>query len=539
VCARQSQPSVGLARVGILEKEDIHISGLLLGFPAQTALAGSESLDFGCIAIAGNEIRSHSQCEKQNGGNRESAHLQSLYLDLFSSVQKLWALVLLVGAVAIYFLYCFGLTRTGLLGPDEPRYAAIGKAMADTGDWITPRLWGEPWFEKPALLYWMTAAGFRAGLNTDLAPRLPVAIVSVAFLVYFCVALRREFGDRAAFYATVILGTSAGWLAFSHVAVTDLPMSAAIAGAMLAVMSGRGRVLAGALLGVAVLAKGLVPLVLFLPAFWFWRKRLPDLLVLLAVTVAVAAPWYVLATLRNGVPFLEEFFWKHHFERFLTGALQHEQPFWFYVPILVAGFFPWSPLLLMLFEKQIYKDPRVTFLLGWLAWGFFFFSVSRNKLPGYLLPLFPAAAALIGIALAEAKSRILKMVCLIAACAALLLLIPAIQEVLPPALVSGLARGGFLSVPAIWIFPVVLITLLCGFLEWRNHREWAIAVIALVTTVAVVRLVWEVYPLLDRQASARTQWRSNPDSITCVSNENRSLRYGLSYYAGRSLPDCN
>jgi 4-amino-4-deoxy-L-arabinose transferase-like glycosyltransferase len=457
---------------------------------------------------------------------------------LFSSVQKRWTL-LLVGAAAIYFLYFFGLTRTGLLGPDEPRYAAIGKAMADTGDWITPRLWGEPWFEKPALLYWMTATGFRAGLDPDLAPRLPVAIVSVAFLIYFFVALQREFGDRAASYATVMLGTSAGWLAFSHVAVTDLPMSAALAGAMLAVMSGRGRAFAGALLGLAVLAKGLVPLALFLPALWFWRKRVPDLLVLLTVAVAVAAPWYVLVTLRNGAPFLEEFFWKHHFERFLTGALQHEQPFWFYLPIFVAGFFPWSPLLLLLFENRIYKDQRVMFLLGWLAWGFLFFSVSRNKLPGYLLPLFPPAAALIGIALAEAKSRTVKMVCLIAACAALLFLIPPIQEVLPQALVSGLGRGGFLSVPAIWIFPVVLITLLCGFLEGKGRREWAVAAVALLTTVAVVRLVWEVYPVLDRQVSARTQWRSNPDSITCVSNDNRSLRYGLSYYAGRSLPDCN
>jgi 4-amino-4-deoxy-L-arabinose transferase-like glycosyltransferase len=457
---------------------------------------------------------------------------------LFSSAQKRWTL-LLAGAAAIYFLYFFGLTRTGLLGPDEPRYAAIGKAMADTGDWITPRLWGEPWFEKPALLYWMTAAGFKAGLDPDLAPRLPVAIVSVAFLIYFFVVLRREFGDRAAWFATIILATSAGWLAFSHVAVTDLPMSAALAGAMLAVMSGRGRAFAGALLGAAVLAKGLVPLVLFLPALWFWRKRLRDLLVLLAVAFAVAAPWYVLVTLRNGAPFLEEFFWKHHFERFLTGALQHEQPIWFYVPILLAGFFPWSPLLLMLFERQIYKDARVTFLLGWLAWGFLFFSVSRNKLPGYLLPLFPAAAVLIGIALAQARSRTAKMACLIAACAALLFLIPAIQDVLPQALVSGLARSGFLSLPATWIFPVVLVTLLCGFLEWRSHREWAIAVIALVTAVSVARLVWEVYPALDRQASARTQWRSNSDSITCVSNENRSLRYGLSYYAGRNLPDCN
>src|ERR1700730_6547654 len=110
---------------------------------------------------------------------------------------KRWALGLLC-TVALFFLYLFGLTRAGLLGPDEPRYAAIGRAMADSGDWITPRLWGNLWCENPALLYWMTAAGFKAGLGPDLAPRLPVARLSGGFLVYFFVALRREFGMAAA-----------------------------------------------------------------------------------------------------------------------------------------------------------------------------------------------------------------------------------------------------------------------------------------------------------------------------------------------------
>ena len=81
---------------------------------------------------------------------------------MLSSLQKRTALVLLSGC-ALFLLYFFGLTRVGMLGPDEPRYAAIGRAMAQSGDWITPRLWGHPWFEKPALLYWMTGAAFQAG----------------------------------------------------------------------------------------------------------------------------------------------------------------------------------------------------------------------------------------------------------------------------------------------------------------------------------------------------------------------------------------
>src|ERR1700748_3390543 len=113
-----------------------------------------------------------------------------------------------------------------MIGPDAPRYAFIGGAMARSGDWITPRLWGQPWFEKPALLYWMTAAAFRLGLGTDLAPRLPVALLSLAFLACFWGRMRIEWGTRVALLAAAMLATSAGWLAYSHVAVTDLPLAA-------------------------------------------------------------------------------------------------------------------------------------------------------------------------------------------------------------------------------------------------------------------------------------------------------------------------
>src|SRR5437762_4271382 len=88
-------------------------------------------------------------------------------------------------AFLLFWLYFFRLTGTGLLGPDEPRYAAIGREMARSGDWVTPRLWGQPWFEKPALLYWMTGAAFRLGLGDELAPRLPSAMIGALFLGFF------------------------------------------------------------------------------------------------------------------------------------------------------------------------------------------------------------------------------------------------------------------------------------------------------------------------------------------------------------------
>ena len=134
-------------------------------------------------------------------------------------------------------LYLLHLGGVGFLGPDEPRYASVGREMARSGDWITPRLDGQPWFEKPPLTYWLTATGHLAHLPDEWAARLPEALISVAFLVFFYVTLAREFSPRLALTATAILATSAGWLAYSFAALTDLPMSAALGAAMLIALS--------------------------------------------------------------------------------------------------------------------------------------------------------------------------------------------------------------------------------------------------------------------------------------------------------------
>ena len=113
----------------------------------------------------------------------------------------------------LYALYFHELAGVGMIDPDEPRYASIGREMAASGDWITPRLWGNEWFEKPALLYWMVAVGTRLGLRGELAARLPIAAMSLGFAVFFYFRTRRLFGELPARFATVVLATSAGWVA--------------------------------------------------------------------------------------------------------------------------------------------------------------------------------------------------------------------------------------------------------------------------------------------------------------------------------------
>ena len=157
----------------------------------------------------------------------------------------------------------------------------------------------------------------------------------------------------------------------------------------------RRAALAGVLLGLSILGKGFVPVVLIAPLLLVARgKRM----VILASAAIVAAPWFILCwLLRRGL--LGRFFWRQHVERFLAPSLEHVQPFWYYIPVLLAGLFPWTPLAALLAQRRLYSDRRVLLLAAWVLCGLIFFSVARNKLPGYLLPLFPAVAIVLADAL--------------------------------------------------------------------------------------------------------------------------------------------
>ena len=429
-----------------------------------------------------------------------------------------------------------------MVGPDEPRYASIGREMARSGDWVTPRLWGSPWFEKPPLIYWMTALATRAGLDEDTAPRLPVALASLAFLLFYFRLLRREFGPAPALYATVMLATCAGWVGYSHIGATDLPMTAAFAAAMLLSLGWvargerKGLVAAGALLGLAVLAKGLVPLALAVPLWWMGRKRLRDWVVPGVVLLLVAGPWYAAMTLRHGWAFIDEFFVRHHFARLASNSLLHGQPLWFYLPVFIAGVFPWTPMLLLAGRRRLYDDVRLRLLLAWALFGLVLFSISTNKLPGYLLPLLPAAAALAGVSLAEIKQAKWWL----GSVALLLLLVPPAAQVLPFALAAGLSRAPWPRIDWFWIPAALLVAGACWWLEARGRRRGAVLLLGGVMVAGVAALQWTTLAGIDRMVSARPLWRTIRDRSdqVCVDRMHRSWRYGLNYYSGVPLPEC-
>ena len=435
--------------------------------------------------------------------------------------------------IPLLMLYLPGLGSVGFLGPDEPRYASIGREMAHSKDLITPRLDGQPWFEKPPLLYWMVAAGHWAHLPDEWAARLPVALSSVVFLLFFFWIVRREFSTGTAIAATAILSTSAGWLAYSFAALTDLPMSVTLAAALFLASfdtQRRNGYLSGALLGLSVLAKGFVPLVLFAPAFLVARRRRLSMMVGCAL---IAAPWYILCFVRNGRVFWSEFFWKHHVERFFSNSLEHVQPFWFYLPVILAALFPWTPLAALLLRSETYRDVRIRFLTGWVLFGLLFFSISRNKLPGYLLPLLPALAIVLAVALERSKQAHWW----VAASALLLVALPAIAAALPDALMFGLRKAQIAWTPGV---PFAAVAIAVWWLGRRNQPSLAILTASAAVLVGIAYVKVKTFPALDQRVSVRAFWQANESRLAgaCYQDVNRPWQYGINYYARHALSEC-
>jgi 4-amino-4-deoxy-L-arabinose transferase-like glycosyltransferase len=324
------------------------------------------------------------------------------------------ATVLLLALVAALVLFRLG--ALPLVGPDEPRYARVAVEMHRAGQWVRPTLQGQPWLEKPALYYWLAGAAYGLLGETEVAARLPSLLAAVC-LVACVIAVGRRLHDQAsALHAGYILGTSLLFFAYARAASMDMLLAAAVTGAigfaglrLLGLAGAGGMVAAWGCAGLAVLAKG--PLGLLLPMLVVgghvvltrrWAA-LRDVLTPLGVFVfvAVAAPWYVLVWRDQGQHFVDVFLLDHNLQRFTSTIHRHPGPPWYYLPLLLAGFFPWSGLLLPAIAR-LWRErtPADVFVMAWLALPLVFFSLAGSKLPGYILPCLPPLALLAGRAAA-------------------------------------------------------------------------------------------------------------------------------------------
>ena len=463
------------------------------------------------------------------------------------------AIRLAAAAMLVVALYVLPIPERGLIGPDEPRYASVARNMAESGDWITPVLWDEPWFEKPALLYWLGGLANKAGVEAY--TRVPVALVSLVFLVFFFRTTREEFDEPTAATATTILATSAGWVAFSDAGVFDAPVAVFTSAALLALVpwvrqpdsrnAGRCMPAFGALLGLAVLSKGLVGPVIatlaLVPALGTQPRRALDLLGPRALVPfgAVCLPWYLACYWRNGGVFVEEFILRHHWDRFFSPALQHEQPIWFFVPVLLGFMLPWAPMLCSLRRDTLWSTPLFRFLCAWTALPLVFFSVSVNKLPGYILPVLPPLAILLAIQWRHSPKR--RYLC---ASAGALLLVPLAGALLPAALADGITRAwAGLSAGDVFLGiggASILMAVLSVGLALKVDPQWAVTAVGLPAAVALALLKFQAYPATSEVAGTREFVERNATRIeeSCIGDVRRHVAYGIRNYASSAPPPC-
>src|SRR3954468_9159441 len=300
----------------------------------------------------------------------------------------LWLLlaVLWFGALGVRPLY----------KADESRYAEISREMVASGDWVTPRLNGYKYFEKPPLQYWTTAALFSVLGEKDWVARLWTALIGFAGIALTFYAGNRLFGPPVGVFAAAVLAGSPLYVLLGQVNTLDMSVSVFLAAAIFAFAAGQMLVFWAAC-ALAVLSKGLIGIVLPLGAIalyallkreWLiaWRMR-P--LAGGALFLAISAPWFIAVSMANS-EFAHFFFIQEHFQRFTTQMHHRVHPAWYFIPVLLAGFAPW----LIPFGRAIYtafkaRTDAELLLWCWAFVVFVFFSASGSKLPPYILPIFP------------------------------------------------------------------------------------------------------------------------------------------------------
>jgi 4-amino-4-deoxy-L-arabinose transferase-like glycosyltransferase len=353
----------------------------------------------------------------------------------------------------------FGGDRVGLVGADEPRYAQIAREMLnahnqlcrqlgasivprgltphdiedsfrclDAGT-VTPILYGHPWLEKPALYYWRAMSFFKEFGESDWAARLPSATGAFLLISMIFVHMRR-FRPGGQLDAALITASCVAIIGFARGASTDMQLAAPFCIGMLGwyawYETGKKFWLFDLYFfgAAATLAKGpvapflafaIILLFLGLRREWSVLRRtiwIPGVLLYLAMVL----PWYI-AVQRENPTFVHDFFIQHNLERFATDLYQHHQPFWYYLAVLVIGLMPWTVIAIRALvaaigdsfaEWKVRVNPKrylghsragdafPEFLVLWALFPIVFFTFSKSKLPGYILPSIPPVTILTG-----------------------------------------------------------------------------------------------------------------------------------------------
>ena len=325
--------------------------------------------------------------------------------------------LLLFTAALLFFMDLGGLP---LLEPDEGRNAEVGREMLVSGDWITPHFNGFAALDKPAVYFWMVAASLKTFGVSQGAARVPSALMAVATLLLVWFLARRIHGDSAGLRAGLVFAACPLALVLAREVIFDMTLTFFVTVAMVAFWLAEESdfrrpwfdVMMFAAMGVAVITKGFVGILIPLIATLIYeavRGRAREWLRLrwgwgLLIFLAVALPWFIAVSVRNP-DFPRYAFWNESLKRFVTGAARRGGGIFYFIPVFLGGFFPWSLFLLLACGQRLRRwrelkqeaGRPVLFLLSWAAWVFVFFTLSHSKLPTYFLPAIVPLSILMGL----------------------------------------------------------------------------------------------------------------------------------------------
>ncbi|HCG77307.1 MAG: hypothetical protein COS11_06025 [bacterium (Candidatus Ratteibacteria) CG01_land_8_20_14_3_00_40_19] len=339
-------------------------------------------------------------------------------------MHKNWVVILFL-IFFTAFLLLPGLSKSSLWDRDETFYAEVSREMLATKNYIIPRFNEIDFLEKPPFAYWIMAGSFRLFGVGEFSARFPSALFGIGTVLLTFFLGTFLFDRRTGIFSSLILSTSLFFLIAGKSAITDIYLLFFFTGSLLFFFLGSKRkycyLVSYGLTGLAVLTKG--PIGFLLPAaiiflYLLFNKELRQIKDIhlpagILLFFLVVSPWYLAIMKTTGGKFFSEFICRQHLYRFFHPMQGHYGPFYYYIPVLIFGFFPWSVFLpaavWVKSEERREKSRAYFFLIIWMAAVFLFFSVSKTKLPHYILPLFPPSCILIGKFWSKEKKPFLKL----------------------------------------------------------------------------------------------------------------------------------
>lgn len=418
-----------------------------------------------------------------------------------------WAIFVLA---IIAIIVAFDNLGRPLANPDEGRYSEVSREMAQSGDWITPRLNGLKYFEKPPLQYWASALSFKLFGESERSARLYTALAGLLTLLIAGYTAARLFSPEHGVMTVLVLMASPYFMALGGVVTLDMGLTLWTTAAVCAFLvsrreaddsSSQRRWMIAAWVGMAlaVLSKGLIGIVFPASTLFVYCASTGDFRLLRKLEwvrgpiafLLVAAPWFVAVSVAN--PEFPEFFFIHeHFQRFLTSEHRRVEPWWYFLPIVFVGFLPWALALIPAgvaawrAEAPSRGFEPLRFALTWSVVIVAFFSASGSKLPAYVLPVFPTLAIIIAHHLLTAPTAKLRWyvlpICVVAIVAAWAVWQAPLRarDEWTRAMYAAAQSRAALGV------AVLLIGAVAGtWLLWRGKRWLGIIVVALATTVLI------------------------------------------------------